>query len=197
MWTKTRKALMERTADCLKTRVRYNFEVYTTTKLCHWREMPVFYLYVDNELWFASNPHYFCAEHHYINENVDRSLPRDEYWKTYSQSSCAAVDYASSLGFMDVDQMMGLIHKYFNVFSIAECLHSSNYILRMLAVLDRRIGKRTVKQLVEGIRDEPEWIRKYILLRAEGEGIQCLQSDNFQKHCEGIQGKMKIAKDQL
>ena len=179
MWTKTRKALMERTADCLKTRVRYNFEVYTTTKLCHWTEMPVFYLYVDNKLWFASNLQYFHAEQHYINENVDCSLPRDEYWKTYSQASCAAVDYASSLGLMDVDQMMGLIHKYLNVFSIAECLHRSNYILRMLAVLDRRIGKRPVKRLVEGIRDEPEWIRKYILLRAEGEGIQRPQSDNF------------------
>ena len=46
----------------------------------------------------------------------------------------------------------------------------------MLAVLDRRIGKRTIKQLVDDITDEPEWIRKFIVLRAESEGIYFRQS---------------------
>lgn len=72
---------------------------------------------------------------------------------------------------MNVDHIMLYIHKYLNVYSVRECLDSRNYILKMLAVLDRRIGKRTIKQLVDDITDEPEWIRKFIVLRAESEGI--------------------------
>lgn len=65
------------------------------------------------------------------------------------------------------------IHKYLNVYSVRECLNSENYILELLAVLDRKIGKRTVKQLADKISTEPEWFRKFILLRAESEGIYC------------------------
>ena len=74
---------------------------------------------------------------------------------------------------MDVDSTMLYIHKYLNVYSARECLDSGNYILKLLAVLDRRIGKRTVKKLADNISNEPEWFRKFIFLRAEGEGIHC------------------------
>lgn len=63
MWSKTQKALMDRMADSLKQRVRYNFEVYTTKKFCHWTEMKVLYIYVDDELWFATNPEYWGISH--------------------------------------------------------------------------------------------------------------------------------------
>ena len=124
---------MDRTADCLKKRVRYNFEVYTTNKCRWWSETPVFYIYVDDELWFASNPNYY--------------------------------------GLMDVHHIMRFIHEYLNVLSVKECLDGDNYILKMLAVLDRRAGKRTIKRLIDNISDEPDWFRKYIILRAENEGI--------------------------
>ena len=105
MWTKTRKALMERTADCVKNRVRYNFEVYTTTKLCHWREMPVFYLYVDNELWFASNPHYFCAEHHY----TERARYNKAY---YSLDADDGIEYSACLHELTPDEVLELKERF-------------------------------------------------------------------------------------
>lgn len=84
MWSKTKQALMVRMADCLKKRIRYNFEVYTTK----WRhsEMSVFYIYVDNKLWFASNPMSYSKEMEYLNENVDKSLPYHEYWVTHTKA---------------------------------------------------------------------------------------------------------------
>lgn len=173
MWSKTKKALMDRMADSLKKRVRYNFEVYATNKCRWWSETPVFYIYVDNDLWFASNLKYYWMESEYFERNVDRSLPQDEYWEAHRKAGPHAVDYASSYGLMEINHMMRLIHEYLNVLNVKECLHNDNYILKMLAVLDRRVGKRTIKKLIDNISKEPEWFRKYIILRAESEGISC------------------------
>lgn len=173
MWSKTKKALMDRTADCLKKRVRYNFEVYTTNKCKWWTETPVFYIYVDDKLWFASNPNYYGKKSEYLSKNVDNSLHGHEYWEAYEKAEPHAVDYASSYGLMDIHPMMRHIHEYLNVLSVKECLDGENYILKMLAVFDRRVGKRTIKKLIDNIPNEPEWFRKYIILRAENEGINC------------------------
>lgn len=172
MWSKTRKALMDRMADSLKKRVRYNFEVYTTKKCRWWSETPVFYIHVDDELWFATNPQYYCKLTEYLNRNVDRGLLYHEYWETRARTWLDADDYTSEHGLMDAYNMMLYIHEYLNVYNAKECLDSGNYILKMLAVLDRRVGKRTIRRLADGIADEPEWLRKFIILRAEGEGMR-------------------------
>ena len=131
-------------------------------------------IYVDGERWFSTKLFYYLLkEAEYLHENVDRSLPYHEYWEAHIRAGSAACAYASKYGFMDVDSIMLCIHKYLNVYSARECLDSGNYILKLLAVLDRRIGKRTVKKLADNISNEPEWFRKFILLRAEGEGIHC------------------------
>ena len=39
----------------------------------------------------------------------------------------------------------------------------------MFAVLDRRIGKRTLDKLQDSISDQPEWLRFFYLLRMEAE----------------------------
>lgn len=177
MWSKTKKALMDRMADSLKKRVRYNFEVYTTNQCRWWSEMRVFYIYVDDGLWFATNPQYYRKQTEYLNKNVDGSLPYHEYWEARDKAWIDADSYASEYGLMDVYDMMLYIHEYLNVYSVKECLDSGNYILKMLAVLDRRIGKRTIKRLVDNIANEPEWFRKFIVLRAESEGMHFRPSE--------------------
>ena len=42
-----------------------------------------------------------------------------------------------------------------------------NYFIRLLAVLDARLGKRRVKALADNIDNEPEWFRKWIMLRTQ------------------------------
>ncbi|HBA49418.1 MAG TPA: hypothetical protein DCZ91_16805 [Lachnospiraceae bacterium] len=170
MWSKTKKALMDRMSENLKKRVRYNFEVYTTNKCRWWSETPVFYIYVDDELWFATNPQYYRRQAEYLDKNVDSGLPYHEYWETRTRTWPDADRYAFECGLADVCSMMWHIHEYLNVYNVKECLDSGNYILKMLAVLDRRIGKRTIKQLADNIMNEPEWFRKFIILRAESEG---------------------------
>lgn len=189
MWSKTKKALMDRMADNLKKRVRYNFEVYTTNKCRWWSETPVFYIYVDDELWFASNPKSYSKETEYLHDNVDKRLPYHEYCETRTKAYSAASNYASEYGLMDVYNMMRYIHEYLNVYNVKECLESGNYILKMMAVLDRRIGKRTIKRLVDNINNEPEWFRKFIVLRMESEGIYFRPSEKENGNMPGkLQG---------
>jgi len=55
--------------------------------------------------------------------------------------------------------------------SIEESLRSNNTLVRMLAVLDRRVGKRTLEKLKSTIDEQPEWLRYFYQLRLESEGL--------------------------
>lgn len=61
------------------------------------------------------------------------------------------------------------VHEYLNCVSIEECLSGEDYFLYLLAILDRRVGKRRIRRIYENIDKEPEWIQKFIILRAEAE----------------------------
>ena len=54
---------------------------------------------------------------------------------------------------------------------IAESLASENPIQRMFAIVDRRVGKRTLQKLIETVADQPEWLRAFYLARMEAEGV--------------------------
>ena len=54
---------------------------------------------------------------------------------------------------------------------IQSSLASDNPIVRMFAVLDRRVGKRTLEKLKENIANQPEWLRFFYDLRLSAEGM--------------------------
>ncbi len=167
-WTKTRQALESRLADCLKKRVSYAFAVHHSKRYIRSIDMPVFYLRVDKQTWFASNQEFYTvlaqlSLNHNSNENADFS------------AVCQS-------GYVDVDRVMKYVHQYLNVYSVSDCLESGNYFLYMLAILDRRLGKRRLRKIMENIEHEPVWIRKYIQLRAEAEGMV----NNNRRHDHGI-----------
>ncbi|MDE7105802.1 MAG: hypothetical protein K2O22_01395 [Anaeroplasmataceae bacterium] len=55
--------------------------------------------------------------------------------------------------------------------SIEESLQSKNMLVKILAILDRRVGKRTLLKLQEDIENEPEFIQEVFHIRAYAEGI--------------------------
>jgi len=59
------------------------------------------------------------------------------------------------------------IHDYLNVLPYEDSLQSENYFIRLLALLDRRLGKRRLKKNLENIEQEPEWFKKWVMLRGE------------------------------
>lgn len=62
-------------------------------------------------------------------------------------------------------------YREFNDHNISENLNSENPIVRMLAILDRRVGKRQLLKLVGKIDEEPEWLRQFYIIRLEAEKI--------------------------
>lgn len=55
--------------------------------------------------------------------------------------------------------------------AIQESIFSSNPIIRMFAILDRRVGKRTLQNLRDCIEDQPQWLRRFYLLRLNAEAV--------------------------
>jgi hypothetical protein len=67
-------------------------------------------------------------------------------------------------------EAMKYVHDFLNVLSIEESIESDNYFIRMLALLDSRLGKRRIRKMAQYIDQEPEWFRKWIRLRL-GESV--------------------------
>lgn len=54
---------------------------------------------------------------------------------------------------------------------IATALNSDNYILRVFAYMDRRVGKRTLIKIKEDAEALPEWVKQFYFIRCEAEGL--------------------------
>lgn len=158
MWSKTRQVLEDRLAENLKGRVSYHHDVYRT-KGCEekpdWKtEYHVLSILVDGEPWFCTNPNFFVKLGRRPNEKSKEEVIRE--------TGFVACDWGSS------DELApAFIHQFLNELSIVQAITHENYFIRLLAVLDARLGKRKIKELVDNIENEPEWFRKWILLRNE------------------------------
>ena len=61
----------------------------------------------------------------------------------------------------------------FRNLSIRDALHSENYIIKILAILDKRVGKRTLREIEQAAeyKQYPAWVRQFYELRlACGDG---------------------------
>lgn len=74
-------------------------------------------------------------------------------------------------GLFDNLEMLNAIEIYMDELTIDEALSSENPLIRLFAVLDRRVGKRRLPQLAAAMKDEPEWLRFFYRLRLEAEGF--------------------------
>jgi hypothetical protein len=61
-----------------------------------------------------------------------------------------------------------LLHKYFDS-SIEESMKSNEVITKILVLLDRRVGKRTLLNMKSRISEEPEIIQFFYKLRCDSE----------------------------
>ena len=159
MWSKTRKALLERLAPSLKGRIDYHYAVYKHQPLPSLAAFHVLYIRVDQQVWFATNQNFY-----------------DEFYKKdfderENSPEAAANEVIRETGFVQTgpdfcnNDALKYIHDYLNVLPYEDCLQSENYFIRLLALLDQRLGKRRLKKIVENIEQEPEWFRKWVRLR--------------------------------
>lgn len=71
-------------------------------------------------------------------------------------------------GEVDVYQFTDAIEQYLNQ-TIQESLVSDNPFVRMFAVLDRRVGQRTLCTLASDVENQPEWLQNFYRLRLQAE----------------------------
>ena len=108
-------------------------------------------IFVDGECWFHTNQRFWDVKYGARPGPQDNEIIREtglveNYWG---------------------DTVSEYIHQFLNVLSIEEAIAHDNYFIRLPAVLDARLGKRRIKALADNIDKEPEWFRKWILLRVE------------------------------
>ena len=159
MWSKTRKALLERLVPSLKGRVDYHYAVYEKSPLPNLATFHVFYIRVDQQVWFATHQNFY-DEYYKKNFNEQENSPEKVANEIIRETGLVQ----TGPDFCDNDALK-YIHDYLNVLPYEDSLQSENYFIRLLALLDHRLGKRRLKKILENIKLEPEWSRKWVELR--------------------------------
>lgn len=98
-------------------------------------------------------------------------FPRDEKWEgRMSVENAYMDDVALKLGVFDQRCFYQAFEEFDNQ-GIDKSLISDNLIVRIFAILDRRIGKRRLLLIQETIEDEPETFQVFFAIRAKAEGL--------------------------
>ena len=108
---------------------------------------------------------------YYQNWTKAESFPKDEkYERRMSEEFAFMDDTAIKLGVFD----QTCFYKAFDEFdnqSIEKSLYSENLLVRIFAVLDRRVGKRKLISMKETIENEPDTFKEFFAIRMNAEGI--------------------------
>lgn len=164
-WSAMRKYLeQEMLTDSLKGRIRYNCTSYVGMDGCH-----IFEMFIDGNLfkrfsWETLNTYFI--ENGYKENSEPFGV--HEYWDGF-QSLRKSVPISERTEYTD-DEFCGALGFYRNN-DIAASLGSGDPIVRMFAILDRRVGKRSLEKLKDTLSVQPEWLRKIYLLRLYKNGI--------------------------
>jgi len=146
-------------ADCLKGRVRWN-----CTKFVGMDGAAAFEVYVDDVLAKRfSMETVACAACGPKKSGEQRDMKI--FWEAYWAQKALPLEQRNE--FDDEDFAMALME--YRCLEAQESIASDDPVVRMFAVLDRRIGKRTLKKLAGEVDVQPEWLRPFYRLRIEAE----------------------------
>jgi hypothetical protein len=161
-WAEVRKLLeQDLLCDSLKGRVRY---FATTYRKAHDSVGRVCILVDDKEI---INMHFWIEEERYA---VIRERKRDKPGvSNFEIHKEVYADFADNGLFYPGD--FGKALDEFLSSDIQVALQSKNQLVRMLAILDRRTGKRTLEKIKLNMTDLPGWLRYFYELRLESEKI--------------------------
>lgn len=159
-WSKIRHKLEnEYLADALKGRITYFCTTYTSAPDHNGRAA----IRLDGKEIVEGSYYEQWSKAHLI--------PKGENYEARMKPGFRVVD-DTALKFGQFDQTV--FYKAFEIFDsekIEDSLKSDNALVRIFAILDRRVGKRTLLRLKENIEEEPEIFRLFFSIRAEAEGL--------------------------
>ena len=97
-----------------------------------------------------------CRENPTINQNTIHNMLMSEKWM--QEGTLCHHDFLEA------------VTTYLNT-DITTALNSDNYILRALAYMDRRVGKRTLIKIEDNVKALPDWVKQFYRIRCESEGL--------------------------
>ncbi|WP_425756532.1 SF0329 family protein [Ihubacter sp. rT4E-8] len=187
-WNAIRKKLEEDLlCEKLRGRVQYFFTIYRKAPDAYGR----FAVRADGEELFCANPY----NEKYYDANVQnirklRSVPMRQWdgngFSFEAENSIIEEEarlLAITEGKADSFDVMRTLQVFLNQ-KVERSLWSENDLLRMFAILDRRVGKRTLEKMTDLYVDLPDWLKPFYALRLAAEEILlknksklCLSSD--------------------
>ena len=92
-----------------------------------------------------------------------------DYWEGF-QLLMDTVPLHSRTEYTD-DEFCDALESYHKQ-NIQQSMNSNNPLVRMFAILDRRIGKRTLVNVKESLEQQTEWLQSFYQLRLDSQNIQ-------------------------
>ena len=164
-WSGMRKYLeQEMLADSLKGRIRYGCTRYVGMDTCHIFEVCIDDNQVKRFSWETVNTYFINNE---LTQNPNPS-GASEYWAEFWEL-LEKYPIDGRTEYTD-EEFCEALETYRNQ-DIQESINSLNPIVRMFAILDRRVGKRTLVKIKDEVAALPEWLKQFYNLRCEAEGI--------------------------
>ena len=164
-WSGMRKYLeKEMLAESLKGRVRYGCTTYVGMDGCKIFEICIDDKQVKCFSWDTVN-NYFIEKGY---KTIDKPYGAFEYWDGF-WSLLDKYPLNERMEYKD-SEFADALSEYRNQ-DIKTSLNSDNPIVRMFAILDRRVGKRALDKLKGALDEQPEWLKQFYVLRFEAENL--------------------------
>ncbi len=164
-WSGMRKYLeQEMLAESLKGRIRYGCTTYVGMDGCRIFEVCIDGEQVKRFSWETVNTYF-------INSGYTKNPHPSgigEYWAEF-WSLLDKYPITSRTEYTD-EEFCQALEKYRHQ-DIGESNRSENPLVRMFAILDRRIGKRTLIKAKDSAEEQPLWLKRFYKLRFYAEGI--------------------------
>lgn len=174
-WTGLRKELEEDfLCESLRGRVHYFLTHYHGASDNYGR----FCVRVDNTEYAMANPYAYYVKGYleYLTKQ-EPDIPEREWTDKgylYDEENNAIEDEiikrSINNGDFDIYNITDAFREYKEL-PIAKSIVSENPIVRMFAVMNRRIGKRTLEKLAKQIDIQPKWLKFFYKLRLDSENI--------------------------
>lgn len=174
-WGNLKKQMNELLSDSLKDKISY---CYTTYRRVHdtygratinfeKRELAAFSWHMRYEQW--------DDEHKILNDsNSDichlGSLPQVWEKQKQIQKELSREKWMPECILCDGD-FINAVTSYLKT-DISSALNSDNYIMRVFAYMDRRLGKRTLLKIRDDAEVMPDWVKQFYHIRCQAEGLE-------------------------
>lgn len=114
---------------------------------------------------------FFCSNYR-IHDGIGRTYITVDGKEVYNMCTLKRDYYGNPReGIYSQVEFMEVLTGYFNS-PIEESLNSENTLVRLLAVIDRRVGKRTLENMKASMENEEEIVQYLYRLRCKEEGIK-------------------------